>query len=206
MYVKNTITSYVNTEVKSDVNSESIWVELINGRGKIIIGNIYTPPNRSREVSKVLFQEINAAAKYRNVCIMGDFNSRNVDWINTTRDHESNDLINLIQNNFLKQILSKPTREDSILDLVITNKEILVSNIEVDSRHLPPGGILQERYLWVCSQCCRLCVSPFPLFPVLLVSHLHKRAAAACPLNTTSTTIYITLHASYTFTHLKSIY
>ena len=35
--------------------------------------------------------------------------------------------------------------------------------------------------------------SPCPLFPVPLVSHLHKRAAAASPLKTTSTTTYITL-------------
>ena len=38
------------------------------------------------------------------------------------------------------------------------------------------------------------------LFPVPFVSLSHKRAAAACPLKTTSTTTYITLHAPYTFT------
>ena len=30
----------------------------------------------------LLFQKINAVAKYKNVCIMGDFDYRNVDWIN----------------------------------------------------------------------------------------------------------------------------
>ena len=48
MYVKNTITSaQVCTKVKSDVNSESIWVELISGREKLFIGNIYRPSNLS---------------------------------------------------------------------------------------------------------------------------------------------------------------
>ena len=37
------------------INSESIWVELINGREKLIIGNIYKPPNLSREASTLLF-------------------------------------------------------------------------------------------------------------------------------------------------------
>ena len=62
------------------------------------------------------------------------------------------------------------------------------------NRHLPPGGILQKRYLRGCRQCCRLSDSLCPLLPVPLVSHLHNRAAAACPLKTTSTTYIIILH------------
>ena len=81
IYVRDMITSYVSREVKSDVNSESIWVELINGREKLIIGNIYKRPNQFRKVFKLLFHEIHAATRYRHVFIMGDFNYRNVDWI-----------------------------------------------------------------------------------------------------------------------------
>ena len=77
--MKDTITGYVSSKVKSDVNSKSIWIEFINGRKKQIIGNIYRPPNLSRETSMLLIQEIIAAAKYKNVCTMGDFNYRNVD-------------------------------------------------------------------------------------------------------------------------------
>ena len=65
--------------------------------------------------------------------------------------------------------------------------------VGVGSRHLPLGAILQERYLRGCNQCCRLSDSQCPLFPVPLLSHLHKWAAVACPLKTTSTNIYITL-------------
>ena len=41
---------------------------------------------------------------------MGDFNYRNVHRINTTEDHESDNFINIIQDNFLKQIVSEPTK------------------------------------------------------------------------------------------------
>ena len=122
------------TEVKSDVNSESIWVELIDEKEKQIIGNFYSPPNLSRETSMLLFQEIIATAKCRNVCIIGGFNYKNVDWINIARNHELDDFINIIQVNFLKQIVSEPTREDSILDLVITNRDNLVSNMETGGK------------------------------------------------------------------------
>ena len=108
IYVKDMITSYVNTEVKQDVNSESIWIELINGRKKLIISNTYTPPNLSREGFTLLFQGINAAAKYRNVCIIGDFNYRNVDWISIVGDRESDDFINAIQDNYTtKKLLER---------------------------------------------------------------------------------------------------
>ena len=43
-------------------------------------------------------------------------NYRNVDWTYIAGDHKSEDFINIIQNNFLKQIVSEPTRENSILD------------------------------------------------------------------------------------------
>ena len=108
--MKKTIASYVSMEVKSDVNSESIREELINGREKLIIGNIYIPPNPSREASTLIFQEFNAETKYRNVCIMEDFNYRNVDLINTAGDHESDDFIN------------------------ITNKDKLVSNMKISGK------------------------------------------------------------------------
>ena len=53
---------------------------------------------------------------------MGDFNHRNIDWLNIAGDHESDDFINIIQNYFLKQIVRKPTRDHSILELFITNR------------------------------------------------------------------------------------
>ena len=110
--------------MKADINNESIWVELIYGREKLIIGDVYKLPNLFRDTVTLLFQEINAAGKYRNVCIIGYFNYRNIDWINIAVDHESDDFINIIKDNFLKQILSEPTREDSILDYLVSNMEI----------------------------------------------------------------------------------
>ena len=102
--MKDTLNSYVSSTVKSDVNSKSLWVELINNREEFITAYIYRSSQLTREASKLLFQEINTAAKYKNVCIVGDFNCRNVDWINIVGDHESE--------------VSQPAEEDNILDLV----------------------------------------------------------------------------------------
>ena len=65
---------------------------------------------------------------------MRDFNYRNVDWIYIAGDHESDDFINIIQDNFLKQIVSELTREDNVLNLVITNRDNLVTNMEIGEK------------------------------------------------------------------------
>ena len=43
---------------------------------------------------------------------MGDFNYRNVDWINVVGDHESEEFTKVIQDNFLMQIVTEPIRGD----------------------------------------------------------------------------------------------
>ena len=60
-------------------------------------------------------------------------------------------------------------REVSLLDEKSVQKIAFMC-----SRHLLPGGISQERHLRGCRQCSRLTDSPCPLFPVPLVSHLHR--------------------------------
>ncbi len=41
----DTLRFTVNNLVRADVNSESVWVDILNGREKLIIGLQYRPPN-----------------------------------------------------------------------------------------------------------------------------------------------------------------
>ena len=61
---------------------------------------------------------------------MGDFNYRNIDWVNYVGDNEFEELISLVNENFLKQLVNVPTRENSVLDFIITNRDDLVNNLE----------------------------------------------------------------------------
>ena len=48
-----------------------------------MLGCIYRPPSLSREETTLIFQENSVVvARYKNVCIMGDFNYGNIDWVN----------------------------------------------------------------------------------------------------------------------------
>ena len=47
---------------------------------------------------------------------------------------ESEDFLKVLQDNFLKQVVTEPTRGENILDLVLTNNENMINEVEVGSQ------------------------------------------------------------------------
>ena len=45
LYIRNTFNSYVNTTIKTDRNTESLWIDIIIGGKKFVVGIIYRPPD-----------------------------------------------------------------------------------------------------------------------------------------------------------------
>ena len=74
------------------------------------------------------------AAGYNNVCIMGDFNYRGIDWIRLTGDGNAEEILNVIQDGFYHLLIRELTRQGNIFDLVFTNSETLVSQAEIGGR------------------------------------------------------------------------
>ena len=75
-------------------------------------------------------QKLTRTSRYNNVCIMEDFNYRKIDWDSMTGDGSSEEFLNVVQDGFFIQLVGEPTR-GNILDLIFTNNEILVSQVEV---------------------------------------------------------------------------
>ncbi len=88
VYVKDNINCFINQSIKVDGMAESVWVEIVKAKEKFIFGVIYRPPNAADGVNTVLFHEISRAARYRDVCICGDFNYAGIDWINLVGDSQ----------------------------------------------------------------------------------------------------------------------
>ena len=65
---------------------------------------------------------------------MGDFNYRGIDWDSMTGDRSTEEFLNVIQEGFFKQLVREPMRQGNILDLVFTNNEILVSQVEIGAK------------------------------------------------------------------------
>ena len=73
LYVTNTLNSYVNTTIKTDRNT--LWIDIIIGGKKFVVGIMYRPPDLDVAASAPLMQEL----RYNNMCIMEDFNYRRID-------------------------------------------------------------------------------------------------------------------------------
>ena len=95
------------------------------------------------ELNNLLKQICNQ--KYSHICIVGDFNYRKIDWTSwiTECGEESSEakFIECLRDCYLHQHVEEPTRrrgsdEPSLLDLILTNEEMQVSNV---THHSPLG-------------------------------------------------------------------
>ena len=100
LYVRNTLNSYVNTTIKTDRNTESLWIDIIIGGKKFVVGIIYRPSDLDEAASAPLMQELARASRYNNVCLMEDFNYRRIDWVSMIGDGCSEEFINVVQDCF----------------------------------------------------------------------------------------------------------
>ena len=124
---------------------ESVWAhfECPNGN-KVLIGCIYKSPSSSDVNNTELINLLHSAEfeKFDHVCIVGDFNFPDIDWVYFSQIGEGErKFIDAIQDAFMYQMVKKPTRNKegqkaSVLDLVIVNNGCLVSDIE----HCSPIG------------------------------------------------------------------
>ena len=103
---------------------------------------IYRPPNSENEFWSEALDKVNseislaqANGSYSPVIVTGDFNMSRVNWSNGSveikpgMNKQETEFINFVTNNFLENKVLKPTRNDNILDLVLTNDQSLVRGV-----------------------------------------------------------------------------
>ena len=132
-------------ELKTEFK-DSVWVEVdLIGRDKMLIGCVYRSPNSSHVQNAALRDLLEEAGscKYSHVFITGDFNFPKIDWDtwsvkNSGGDDEESLFIEAVRDGFFHQHVKQNTRirgtnEPSLLDLILTNEEGMVSDLEVQS-------------------------------------------------------------------------
>lgn len=63
---------------------------------------------------------------------MGDLNHLDICWRDNTEWYKQDKrLLECIGDNFLADVIKESTREDALLDLIVTNKEKLVRDVKV---------------------------------------------------------------------------
>lgn len=145
IYVKDSLfKNCVVAESKLDVPQvESVCLLLKHRCFDLALCCIYRPPDSSLTSDTMLFDALSGlAAAHRTLLICGDFNLPGMSWPSpTANSNASRLLLDMLDNTHLLQIVSEPTRfrhgqRPSLLDLVITSEEDLVSNL----RCMPPLG------------------------------------------------------------------
>lgn len=132
MYVRNTFPSSQVGDLNLNDKIESVWVDIKVNKNKVgRIGAFYRPPSQSPELDDQMIGEINRGCT-KQAIILGDFNLSSVNWeIMVGNSHTENKIIENFQDNYLVQVVDKPTRGTKILDLVLTNMEHCVKDVEV---------------------------------------------------------------------------
>jgi len=134
--------SWLNASPYTAVDSgvESLWVTLrLSGRDRLIIGCIYRSPSSSAENDSKInnkMKSVCASGDASHILIMGDFNYPNINWdtVSSATSSAEKLFIDAVNDSYLFQHVSSPTRArgnqcPSILDLIFTNEEGMVSSL-----------------------------------------------------------------------------
>ena len=124
LYVKNSLRS-VECDDLNLKQCESVWSKIyINHLDYIIVGVCYRSPEADESDTNQLFECITSATNYnRPTLVMGDFNYPGINWLHLQANNsQGHKFVNLVMDCFLEQHVHLPTRENNILDLVLTNE------------------------------------------------------------------------------------
>ena len=142
----------VNPEnITAESVREAIFVTIkLLGRGDtLLVGAFYRSPNSSPENNLALcnlLKSLGPASKYSHMLLLGDFNYKSIDWQTGTIHSNYNDeelFYDSVQDAYLYQHVQEPTRargtriQPSLIDLIFTNEETMVSEIKF---HSPLGS------------------------------------------------------------------
>ncbi len=132
-YIRSTLAS-IKTDKQDAENYDSVYVEISHNNNKLILATVYRPPKLQAVDDTALYNEIQCHIQGKNAIVIGNFNCANVDWHLLIGDQEGSRLINMIEDSFLTQVVTQPSRENNILDLVLVSDPDLVRDCEVGKK------------------------------------------------------------------------
>ena len=132
IYIKKDIISYKVEFPNIDI--ESVWCKIkLQEKDSLLFGCVYRSPNLNQNTICKLGKLIQKSTSIgSHLCIVGDFNFKEIDWVNSiAKVNEKNPahlFLEIIRDNFLTQHVNRPTHyrqgmKPSLLDLILTNEE-----------------------------------------------------------------------------------
>ena len=113
-----------------------IWVIVIKalsqGKGKkvdIIMGICYRTPNEDGSANDMFYKQLEVSWSLA-LCLIGTFNFPDVCWKYTTAKNKLCwRFLQCVEDNFLRQMVRQPVREDATLVLLSSNREAVMGDV-----------------------------------------------------------------------------
>ena len=123
LYVKEYIQAYeIKLKSEADCN-EAVWCKIVSGNSKLTIGLVYRSANINEEDNTKIKNVIKEVSKGECI-IMRYFNHGHIQWNSLdSTGSEDQQLLFLIQDSFLTQHVLEPTREENVLDIVLSSQK-----------------------------------------------------------------------------------
>jgi len=130
----------INCERAHDAEAdyESVWVRIPQPNGKLLyITSMYRPLASDVSTSVGLLQSLQKIPRSADIIIAGDLNYPDIDWeCKSTRTGSANRLlhdqfIEILDDFAMEQLVEDPTRGENTLDLIVTNRPSLCTNVAV---------------------------------------------------------------------------
>ncbi|RMC14259.1 hypothetical protein DUI87_09350 [Hirundo rustica rustica] len=113
---------------------ECLWVRIKGKANKadILLGIFCHPPNQEEEVDNLFYKQLENVSESPALVLVGDFNLPDICWeLNTAEKRQSREFLECVEDNFLLQLVSDPTRGGTMLDLLFANRDGLVGDVVV---------------------------------------------------------------------------
>ncbi|GAB0207710.1 hypothetical protein GRJ2_003236700 [Grus japonensis] len=117
-----------------DERVECLWVRIRGKTNKadIIVGDCYRPCNQDEEADEIFYKQLGEVSQSLALVLMRDFNLPDFCWkYNIAERKQSRRFLECVEDNFLIQLVSEPTREGAQLDMSFANREGLVGDVMV---------------------------------------------------------------------------
>ncbi|GAB0203729.1 hypothetical protein GRJ2_002838500 [Grus japonensis] len=99
-------------------------------KADIVVGCCYRPPNQDEEADEIFCKQLGEVSQSLALVLMGDL--PDICWkYNIAERKQSRRFLECVEDNFLTQLVSEPTREGAPLDLLLVNREGLVGDVMV---------------------------------------------------------------------------
>jgi len=104
-------------------------------KADILLGVCYRT-NQDEEAGEFFYKRLAEVSQLLSLVLMGDFSLPDICWkYNTEKRKQSRRFLECVENNFLMQLVSEPTKGDASLDLLFANREGLVGGVVVGGCH-----------------------------------------------------------------------